>query len=303
MIKKIIEHKKRKFIWIDVVNPSMDELQSIAAEYSLHENLVMDCLQTDHLPKLEKIGNTVFLIIRHFDSEASPEADTVQKMTRKIAIFYSNNFFITIHRVEQQFFTILQERWKDSHSAHPDPFKILCSIVDHALLTYEPFIDYSSSLIDDAESRILSGRRRNLPDLKKLLIVKRNVFIAIRIIHLTIDILPDLEITSAKNAPVIRDVRDTADRLFFYLSQVQENISNLVNLQISMASLKTNEVMRVLTLFSAFFMPLTFIAGVYGMNFVFMPELKMAYGYPLIILLMALVSLGIFMIFKKKKWL
>jgi magnesium transporter len=303
MVKIILGRtKKRKFTWIDVVNPAMEELQSIAADYSLHENLLRDCLQPDHLPKIEKIGNTVFIIARHFDSDAPSGTDTIQGLTHKMAIFYAKTFLITIHRAEQDFFTSLQKQLIETHNPSLDPFRIACSILNQSLLTYEPFIDQTSSLVDDIKGKIFSGKDSSHLILK-LLTAKRSAFVSIRMIHLTIEILSGMEISSVKNAPVIRDVRDTADRLFFYLVQLQDNISNLLSLQISLASLKTNEVMRVLTLFSVFFMPLTFIAGVYGMNFAFMPELKLWYGYPLALLFMALVSLVIFLLFKKKKWL
>ncbi len=303
MIKKVLDRtKKRKFVWIDVVNPTSRELQSIAADYLLHENLVKDCLQPDHLPKIEKVGSTVFIIVRHCDGEAASGADTVQKLTHKIAIFYSDKFLITIHRTEHRFFTLLQQQWIDGPHPSLDLFKILCSILNQTLLTFEPFIDHTTSIVDEMEGKIFSGKNTSRLILK-LLAVKRSTFVAIRMIHLTIEVLSGMGTVPGKHAPLIRDVKDTAERLFFYLVQLQDNISNLLNLQISLASLKTNEVMRVLTLFSVFFMPLTFIAGIYGMNFAFMPELKLWYGYPLALLFMALVSLVIFILFKKKKWL
>ena len=86
-------------------------------------------------------------------------------------------------------------------------------------------------------------------------------------------------------------------------TQVLEDVNNLMNLYISYSAQRTNDVMRVLTIFSAFFLPLTFIVGVYGMNFEFMPELSKKWGYPAVLLLMAAVTIGIFTWFKKRKWL
>jgi magnesium transporter len=84
---------------------------------------------------------------------------------------------------------------------------------------------------------------------------------------------------------------------------VLEDVNNLMNLFLSLSAQKTNDVMKVLTIFSVFFMPLTFIAGIYGMNFEFMPELRQKWGYPGVLLLMVLVALFIYVYFKKKKWL
>ena len=83
--------------------------------------------------------------------------------------------------------------------------------------------------------------------------------------------------------------------------KVFENVNNLLNLSMSFASQRTNEVMKVLTLFSAFFLPLTFLVGIYGMNFEFMPELGKKWGYPAVLLLMVLITLVIYFWFKKKK--
>ena len=85
--------------------------------------------------------------------------------------------------------------------------------------------------------------------------------------------------------------------------QVLEDVNNLLNLSMSFAAQRTNDVMKVLTIFSVFFLPITFIAGVYGMNFQFMPELAQKWGYPASLALMAVVTFIIYQWFKRKKWL
>ncbi|WP_073410118.1 CorA family divalent cation transporter [Flavobacterium johnsoniae] len=85
--------------------------------------------------------------------------------------------------------------------------------------------------------------------------------------------------------------------------QVQEDANNLLNIYLSLSARKTNDVMKLLTIFSVFFMPLTFIVGIYGMNFRYMPELESPLGYPLTMLVMVLVCGVIFFWFKRKKWL
>ena len=82
-----------------------------------------------------------------------------------------------------------------------------------------------------------------------------------------------------------------------------DDLNNLLNLYISLSSQKTNEIMKTLTIFSIFFMPLTFIAGIYGMNFHFMPELDYKWGYPIIIFIMFIITLIIYYWLKRKKWL
>src|SRR4051794_5264928 len=89
--------------WLDVVAPTKEELQKIAADYGFHPKMVEDCLDPEHLPKFEPIGDKGFLITRAHDPQANRGADTVQALTRKIAIFFGGDFVITIHRVPLPF--------------------------------------------------------------------------------------------------------------------------------------------------------------------------------------------------------
>jgi magnesium transporter len=86
-------------------------------------------------------------------------------------------------------------------------------------------------------------------------------------------------------------------------TQVLEELNNLLNLSMSFSAQKTNDVMKVLTIFSAFFLPLTFLAGIYGMNFKYMPELAQKWGYPACLAVMAFITMGIYSWFKRKNWL
>jgi magnesium transporter len=107
----------------------------------------------------------------------------------------------------------------------------------------------------------------------------------------------------AGNEAVIDDVRDQHLRIVTLYNAVLEDVNNLMNIYLSLAAQKTNDVMKILTVFSVFFLPLTFIAGIYGMNFTYMPELKQHWGYPAVWLLMAAIVVTIYFWFKRKKWL
>jgi magnesium transporter len=100
-----------------------------------------------------------------------------------------------------------------------------------------------------------------------------------------------------------RDTRDHYVKLQNMFTSQSDNINQLLNIYFSASSQRTNEMMRILTIFSVFFMPLTFIVGIYGMNFEFMPEMKWKWGYPIVLAVMVIVTLLIYVWFKKKKWL
>lgn len=301
MVKTVIEKSAHGFSWIDIQMPTADELSGIASAYSLHENLVRDCLEPDHLPKYEKIGDSHFIIVRHFDREAHSGADSVQAMTRKIAVFYSHDYVIMIHRAEHAFLTCLEDSISFKQGNEISPFRVLCSIIGAALETYGEPLDRAAEEIERFEEAIFSGKAAH-SIMQEIFVAKRRASVMGRMIHMTLETLYDIEAADS-DMPALREVRDTADRQYFYASQLQENITNVLSLQLSLASFRTNEVMRVLTLFSVFFMPLTFIAGVYGMNFMFMPELRHPFGYPLVLGIMIAVSLTIFIWFRKKRWI
>jgi magnesium transporter len=101
----------------------------------------------------------------------------------------------------------------------------------------------------------------------------------------------------------MQDIRDSQIKLQLFYDQMTEDALNLVSMYMSISANKTNDVMKILTIFSAYFLPLTFIVGVYGMNFDFMPELGWQYGYPMVIGFMLLVFIVIYTWFRRKKWL
>jgi magnesium transporter len=104
-------------------------------------------------------------------------------------------------------------------------------------------------------------------------------------------------------APLYRDVQENAESSHFYADELLDDVNTLLNIQLALASHRTGEVMRVLTVFSVFFLPLTFIVGVYGMNFEYMPELRTRWGYPAVLAAMGIVTLTIFFWFRRRGWL
>jgi magnesium transporter len=290
---------KKKFDWIDVSNPTTNELAAIAEKYSLHSNSVQDSLQPEHLPKFEWIDDIIFIIARVFDPLSNRDADTIQDISNKVAIFVGKNFIITIHRGEQPFLvTIRNKYFLPGHCATPNDLliKILYSVFQSYAIPSQAL----ETELDLLETQIVLKHQTHTV-LRKLYFLKRKAHVCLRILRLSRMIIDNLD----KNTPaaVHQDMRE------FYLSldtsydQTIENANNLLNMYISLSSQRTNEVVRVLTLFSVFFMPLTFIVGIYGMNFDVMPELRNPYGYPFVLMMMGGITLGIYLWFKKKHWL
>ena len=132
--------------------------------------------------------------------------------------------------------------------------------------------------------------------------LKRRTSLCRKLLLLTGEVVSAVQHRQKKSYE-LQDIRDTQTKLQLFFDQLNEDSQNLISTYMSYSAQKTNEVMKVLTLFSAYFLPLTFIVGIYGMNFDNMPELRYRYGYPIIMGLMLLIFLLIFFWFKRRKWL
>jgi magnesium transporter len=132
--------------------------------------------------------------------------------------------------------------------------------------------------------------------------LKRRTGLCRRLLLLSGEVVNALQHRQKKSSE-LQDIRDSQAKLHLYYEQLSEDAINLVSTYMSYSAQKTNEVMKVMTIFSAYFLPLTFIVGVYGMNFDQMPELRWKYGYPAILLVMFLVFLVIYLWFRRRKWL
>jgi magnesium transporter len=299
MITRYHNTGKKKFDWIDVINPTADELRTVAEKHALHSNSVQDSLQPEHLPKFEWIDDTAFIIARVYDHLSFRDADTIQDISNKVAIFVGKNFIITIHRGEQPFLDAIRHKhFETGQCAVPND--LLIKILYYILQSYvTPSLTLETEL-DQLESQIVLKNQTHSV-LRKLYNLKRKAAVCLRILRLSKTILDNLD----RNTPaaVHQDLREFFLSLETSYDQTIEIANNLLNLYISLSSQRTNEVVRVLTLFSVFFMPLTFIVGIYGMNFDVMPELRHPYGYPMVILIMAGITLGIYLWFKRKRWL
>lgn len=312
MHEVVISSTSSQFQWVDVVTPTHEELDKLADEFNLHHTSIQDCLDPEHLPKFEKIENVNFLILRVFDERSTSEADTAQELTRKIALFFGHGFILTIHRNELPFLESIKKSWKEKPIAEYEediiPI-ILANVLRVAVLSYEKPVDAILNRVDELELKVFMNEH-GTKILEECYYLKRKSSVYKRLIKMTGDIFSKITVFHHEHNPLLQDAREKIEDLHFYLDDVLENLNNLLNLYLSMqshkineASLQTNEVMRFLTIFSAFFMPLTFIVGVYGMNFKFMPELNWHYGYIVVWAIMLGLSLAIFLWFKKKKWL
>jgi magnesium transporter len=288
------------FVWIDVVAPSREELHELALTYGLHPTVVEDCLDPEHLPKHEKFGDATFLIFRTHDDSAPDDASSIQEQTRKVAMFFRPGFALTVHRVDLHEISSLRERFHDNRE--PCTLSLLLfGLGNNVLSSYEKPLEQAEITLDLFEEALFGGKTP--PSLEKAHDLKRRVSLMRRILWQTGQVVNKLVPPAERIEPLYQDVRESVDALLFMADQLLDEANNLQQVHLAVASHRNNEVMRVLTVFSAFFLPLTFIVGVYGMNFLFMPELRYPWGYPAVLLLMVGVSVAIFVWFRRRGWL
>ncbi|MCM2324200.1 MAG: hypothetical protein NDJ90_13160 [Oligoflexia bacterium] len=315
-MKAMIERQSFSgFEWIDVTAPSREELHELAKTYSLHSLSVEDCLDPEHLPKYERTGDVAFVILRVYDHQSPPDADTVQELSRKVAVFIGNHFLLTIHRKDHPILASLRRKWK-GHVVQPGDdllIPLVSELFQNAIFSYREPIEALQREIEDFETKVF-----RLADVHGIVedgyYLKRKSSVFKRTLRQTLEVFAKISALPGANAqayaPLLQDIKEGAEHLHVIAEEVLENVNSLLALHVSLASHKTNEashrtneVMRVLTLFSVFFLPLNFIASIYGMNFEHMPELKHTWAYPAVLGAMVAVALGIFWWFRRRGWL
>jgi magnesium transporter len=312
-IRTVVEKAEPRFVWLDVVDPDSEELVELAHDYRLHPLSVSDCLDPEHLPKHEIFENHSFVILRAIDETAPPSADTVQALTRKLAVFHGAGFLVTIHRKDQPWLTALQQRclinFPSKHAARSEGIQahLMAQLFNAALDTYHRPLEAIEARLDRFDSDIFEGRGGPGPqfraELREVHLVRRQVTLCKRLLWRTVDVTQRMIPGAGRSAALFRDVQENAESYHFYADELLGDANTLLSVQLALASHRTSEVMRVLTVFSVFFLPLTVIVGVYGMNFEFMPELGHRWGYPAVLILMSVVTLLILGWFRRRGWL
>ncbi len=288
-----------QFQWIDIGDPTTDDLKKISVEFDIHEISLQDSLEPYHLPKYERQEDYVFIILRAVDSGRPPDSSDINELTRKVAIFLGKKFLITIHSSDIPFIKVLREKWaKRLPDYRGDPKLHLClDILSRGFNSYDPPIDEALALLNSFEQE--SGVH-----LKKVYQLRKQASTFKRLLRLSHDLCVKLNSDCDQHSRIyVQDLKEDLENTIFFSEDLNEGIHHFINLQLSLQSQKTNETMRIMAIFSAFFMPITFIVGLYGMNFKFMPEIEWEHGYLFSIMLMLSTSIAIFIWFKKKKWL
>jgi magnesium transporter len=283
-----------KFDWLDIEKPKPKELLELMQPDEVDLNLLEDALEHGHLPKLEKHGAYTFIILRAYSVEPHQNHATVAKLSNKIAFLIKSDCLITIHQKPFEFL--------EKHKAmeYENPEGLMLAIILDMITTFEAPMQWLSDKMDDNEKEIFLGKQGKI-SIEQLYYQKAKARICRKLLQLSQTVLNQLIVDPAYVSN-LQDIKESTVNYMLQLEEVIEDAHAILNTHLSLSAQKSNEVMKLLTIFSAFFLPLTFIVGVYGMNFEYMPELEWKWGYYLTWGIMVAVSVVIFQWFKRKKF-
>ncbi|WP_312079055.1 CorA family divalent cation transporter [Chryseobacterium sp.] len=286
--------------WIDVEAPTEDDLKFLHERYEINNLLLEDTMDANHLPKYEKDGNIHFFLLRESTEQERKNLNTISDISTKIGIFIFNETIITVHRMKTK--SILQT--KKQLSAGKDecsPAKIALYLT---LLIMKSFDDESISLLetmDHIENEIFLKNTNHTNQIRRLYRLKRKSGLNSRVLSISTDAIDKFKLLDLQDSE-IQDLKDKHKDVVADFDHLNAQITNLIGMFLALSDQKANQVMKVLAIYSVYFLPITFIAGVYGMNFDIMPELHTKHGYFYTLGGMALVVLCTFIYARRKQW-
>lgn len=287
--------KFKNFEWLDIQKPKKEFFTPSSLPFPVEFNLLEDALEHGHLPKLEHQGTHRFIILRAFSAEPKASSADLAKLTNKIAFLLYENYLVTIHQKPFDFLGSLEEQSFDS--AEDLMLKIFGLMLD----TYERPLQWLAEKMDESEQELFVQNQQKT-SLKSLYFQKAKARICRKVLQLSQNVLNQLEVNPAHQS-ALQDLKETTQSYLLHFDEVVEDAHSLMQTHMSLSAQKSNEVMKLLTIFSAFFLPLTFIVGVYGMNFDQIPELHWQKGYYFTWGIMLLISVLIWVWFKRKKFI
>lgn len=289
--------------WINIVGlHNVEHIKAIGERYNIHHLVLEDILNADHRPKVEKQDGYIFFIAKMFCPSEIEGSHFEQ-----ISIILGKNFVLTFQEKDGDVFNGLRERLLVSESklrqfnADYLFYRMIDSIVDSYYYTLEKISDRIESLEDEIHDNPSKNEHRSIQVLKRELILLRKSVYPLREAIGKLNKEDDLLISKETNF-YLSDVYDHCIQIIDSIETFRDLASSLMDLYMTSMSNKMNEVMKVLTIISTIFIPITFIAGIYGMNFQYIPELTHQWGYPITLAFMGLLVLIMIIYFKVKKW-
>jgi magnesium transporter len=292
-----------RFVWIGLKEPSEEEFASVAREFRLHELAVEDAIKAHQRPKIEKYDDTLFVVLK----TAHYHDDTETVEIGEILLFVGDGFIVTVrHGRASELHDVRVQSEQRPDLLRCGPGAVLHAIVDRVVDDYEPVLEGIEDDIEEVEEDVFSPSRTNPTE--RIYKLKREVLEMHRATAPLVDPLDKLasgyyEVVHKDIHEYFRDVYDHVLRANETVEGFREMLNGILDANAAQVGVRQNDDMRKISAWVAIAAVPTAIAGIYGMNFEHMPELRWSFGYPAALLLMALICFLLWRNFKRVGWL
>jgi magnesium transporter len=299
------ENNASQTAWYNIIGLHNAEIiRSIGNLFQLHPLVQEDILNTDHRPKIEVHDTYLYIVLKMLQFDHTHK--TVQM--EQVSLIVGDDYVLSFQERAGDVFNGVRERLRQGHGRRIrqlGPDYLAYALIDAMVDNYFVLLENLGDAIEDLEADLLSRPTPNT--LNQIHHYKREMLLLRKAVWPLREVLSSLSrdesvILSHDIRVYLRDVYDHTIHIIDNIETLRDLLSGMLDLYMSSVSQRMNEIMKVLTLFASIFMPLTFIAGVYGMNFDYMPELRWHWGYPVIMALMLITGSGLFAYFRWRKW-
>ncbi len=294
--------ERRGVAWIGLYRPTQEEFSSVSEEFGLHGLAVEDATEAHQRPKMERYGGSLFVVLkpaRYLDEEERVEFG-------EIHVFVGEDFVVTVRHSEAPDVGAVRKGLEAAPELlRRGPEAILHAIMDRVVDDYMPVVDGLRNDIEEIEAEVFVGN----PDVsRRIYELSREVIEFQRATEPLGGVLGNMiqEESTDVDPEVRRHLRDVQDHLLQVterLAGFRELLQSILSVNLTLASLSQNEEVKKISAWAAILFAPTLIGTIYGMNFTYMPELNWFFGYPFALLLMALTSLMLYLVFKRRGWL
>ena len=291
-------------LWVDVERPSPEETNLLGEGFGLHPVIVETCREKTANPLVHDYETYLFLVLHAVDFRAEQE----RVATSELDIVWGRHVVLTYHRLPLRSVSQLREMFGNglgSLMARGTDF-FVHALVDRVIDNFQPALERMDHLIENCEKQIFVEPTDEV--LQRLLGLRRSAAHLIRVATAQRDVVGrmvrgEFPQISKQAMAYWRDAYDHLVRMAQAVETQRDLIVSARDAYLSVVSNRMNEVMKVLTIIATIFIPITFVAGIYGMNFEWMPELRQWWAYPAVLGVMAVVAAGMLVYFRRKRWL
>uniref|UniRef100_A0A7C3ZE03 Magnesium transport protein CorA n=1 Tax=Desulfobacca acetoxidans TaxID=60893 RepID=A0A7C3ZE03_9BACT len=279
-------------------------LEELGECFHLHPLVLEDILNTDQRPKMDDYGDYLFIVLKLLRSREGLPGIAAEQLS----LILGNNYVISLHENHEDVLALIRERLQTGKGRlrRSGADYLAYSLVDLIVDQYFVILEDLGEIIEDLETEVVSSPTpatlSQIHRLKREMIMLRKSVWPLREVISRL-LRSESPLITGTTALYLKDVYDHVIQIIDNIETFRDILSGLLDIYLSSVSNRLNEVMKVLTIIATIFIPLTFIAGVYGMNFKYMPELEWPWGYFLILSVMLLVALLMLLFFKQKGWI